>query len=512
MNDREPEHAQDQEPAAARSCRASGGPLTIQPALEAYRGGRFEEAVTGFREFTLANPNDGEALFLCGMALRKLERFQEAEPLLRQAAELMPESPEVQNGLGTVQSALGDYAQAESCFSRAIKLNPEYADAFYNKGNACQRMQAFEKARSCYQQALRLNPRDHEAWTNLGKVHHELNQLQEALAAHDQALKLSPDFPLGHWNRAIALLTAGRLEEGFRDYEWRWRMGGAIFVPRNYPQPRWNGEPISNRTLFIHAEQGFGDAIQFVRFVREARQRAAHVILECPPVLKRLFEHSACADTLISLGHPPPPFDTYAPLMSLPGLFQTTLETIPRLTPYLKPPLDNSAVADSASYLKVGLTWAGNATHDHDALRSIPFEGLAPILQTPGIVFYSLQLPLAERDKASLRAVPNLVDASRQLKDFAHTAAVIARMDLVITVDTAVAHLAGALNKPTWTLLQHAPDWRWFLARSDTPWYPTMRLFRQSIRGDWNGPIQQIRAALKELVLGGGHLPTVSAR
>jgi len=278
-------------------------------------------------------------------------------------------------------------------------------------------------------------------------------------------------------------------------------MGGAIFVPRNYPQPLWKGEPISERILFVHAEQGFGDAIQFVRFVRPARQRAAQVILECPPALRRLFDHSECADTLITLGQPPPHFDTYAPLMSLPGIFKTTLETIPCPTPYLKSPPDDSAVTAPANRLKVGLTWAGSATHDHDALRSIPFQELAPILRTSGTTFFSLQLPLSESDEAKLRAVPNLVDASGPLKDFGHTAAVIAQMDLVITVDTAVAHLAGALNKPTWTLLQHAPDWRWFLERSDTPWYPSMRLFRQSVRGDWNDPIQQITAALKELVL-----------
>ena len=478
----------------------------MQAASEAYRSGRYEQAVTIFRELTLATPNCGDALFLFGMALRKLDRFKESEPLLRQAAELMPESPEVLNGLGTVHSAMGDYAQAESCFSQAIKLNPEYADAYYNKGNAYQRMQEFEKAMPCYQQAIKLNPRDHEAWTNLGKMHHELNQLEQAVAAHDRALRISPDFPLGHWNRAIALLMEGRFQEGFRDYEWRWRMGGAIFVPRNYPQPLWKGEPISDQILFIHAEQGFGDAIQFVRFIRQARRRAAHVILECPPALKRLFEHSECADTLITLGQTPPPFDTYTPLMSLPGLFQTTLETIPRLTPYLKSPSDDSAVMAPANHLKVGLTWAGNATHDHDTLRSIPFKELAPILESPGTAFYSLQLPLSESDEASLRAVHNLVDVSRQLKDFSHTAAVIAQMDLVITVDTAVAHLAGALNIPTWTLLQHAPDWRWFLGRSDTPWYPTMRLFRQSVRGDWKVPIQQITAALKKLVLGGGYL------
>ena len=473
----------------------------MQAGTEAYRGGRYEKAVTIFRELTLATPNDGEALFLFGMALRKLERFRESEPLLRQAAELKPESPEVLNGLGTVHNALGDYAQAESCFSRAIKLDPEYADAFYNQGNACQRMQEFEKARSCYQQALKLNPRDHEAWTNLGKVHHELNQLEQAVAAHECALRINPDFPLGHWNRAMALLTAGRLQEGFRDYEWRWRMGGEIFVPRNYTQPLWKGEPISERVLFIHAEQGFGDALQFVRFVRQARQRAAHVILECPPALKRLFEYSECADALITLGQTPPTFDIYVPLMSLPGLFQTTLDTIPCPTPYLKPPSGDCAVTAPAHHLKIGLTWAGNATHDHDSLRSIPFKDLAPILQTTGTVFYSLQLPLSDSDEANLRTVPNLVDASRQLKDFGDTAAMINQMDLVISVDTAVAHLAGALNKPTWTLLQHAPDWRWFLEHSDTPWYPSMRLFRQSVRGDWNGPIQQITAALKELVL-----------
>ena len=483
----------------------------IIAASEAYDRGRYDEAVGICRELTLATPDYGPAVFLFAKGLKKLGHLTESEPLMRKAAELMPDSPDVLNELGTVHSALGDYAQAASCFSRVIQLDPKHADAFYNKGNACQRMEEFEKAISCYQEAIKLNARDHEAWTNLGKLHHELNQLEQAVAAHDCALQISPEFPLGHWNRALALLTTGRLLEGFSDYEWRWRMGGDIFVPRNYPQPRWAGEPINERILFVHAEQGFGDAIQFVRFVRQARRRAARVILECPPALKRLFEHSECADTLITLGQTPPAFDTYAPLMSLPGIFHTTLETIPCHTPYLKSPSDGGAVTTPTSHLKIGLTWAGNATRDQNALRSIPFKELTPILQTPGTAFYSLQLPLSESDGARLRAVPNLVDVSRQLEDFSHTAAVIAQMDLVITVDTAVAHLAGALNKPTWTLLQHVPDWRWFLQRSDTPWYPSMRLFRQSVRGDWNGPIQQITAALKELVLGRVSRPQLRA-
>ncbi len=243
-------------------------------------------------------------------------------------------------------------------FSRAIQLNPRYADAFYNLGNTWQRLREYGKATASYRQALQFNPQDYEAWTNLGATNKELNQVEEAVAVLDRALQIQPEFALAHWNRAIVLLLAGRLPEGFQEYEWRWRMGGPIFAPRKFTQPLWNGEAIREKTLFVHAEQGFGDAIQFMRYVRLARQCAARVVLECPPPLQSLFEEAGCAAAVIALGQNPPPFDCYVPLMSLPRLFQTTLETIPNDVPYLVAPACQHLPEPFAGHLKAGLAWA----------------------------------------------------------------------------------------------------------------------------------------------------------
>ncbi len=296
------------------------------------------------------------------------------------------------------------------------------------------------------------------------------------------------------------MLTAGRLAEGFREYnEWRFHS----IQRREFPQPAWLGEDIAGKTLFLHAEQGFGDAIQQVRFVRLARERAGRVILECRPELKTLFVHSGCADVVIGYGEEIPPFNVFTSLLSLPGILGVTLETIPHEVPYLKAAVDGALPAAPAGHLKVGLAWAGNPTHHNDVARSIRLEELIHLLAVPGVTFYSLQKVMPAHDDACVRARAKLVNPGgppeEVLKDFLATAGVIAQLDLVIAVDTAVAHLAGALAKPVWTLLPFAPDWRWFRDREDTPWYPTMRLFRQEERNQWEPVIERVAKELELL-------------
>jgi hypothetical protein len=250
--------------------------------------------------------------------------------------------------------------------------------------------------------------------------------------------------------------------------------------------------------LFLHAEQGFGDALQDVRFIPPARARAgaARVILECRPELKTLFVHSGCADVVIAYGEAIPAFDCWTSLISLPGLLDLTLPAISGHTPYLQASAGPPLPPAPTGHRKVGLVWAGNPTHHNDAARSLSLAELAPLFQVPEVMFYSLQKPVPARDEADFRSAPNLVDLGGRLGDFLATAAVVAQLDLVIAVDTAVAHLAGALGKPIWTLLPFSPDWRWFLDRPDTPWYPTMRLFRQPQRGQWAPVLHQVAEAL----------------
>ena len=323
-----------------------------------------------------------------------------------------------------------------------------------------------------------------------------MNRLEESIQAYDRAVLVKPDYALARYGRAISLLTAGRLLEGFREYN-DWRHHG--IKPREFSQSAWHGEFIPDKTLFLHAEQGFGDAIQHVRFIPQARERTAKIILECRPELKTLFTYSGCADVVIAYGETIPPFDHFTSLASLPGILGVTLPTIPAQVPYLKAPPVRPLPSAPIGHLKIGLAWAGNPSHHNDAARSLRLEELAPLLQVPNTTFYNLQRPVPTRDETYFQSGIKLLDLGGEVKDFLDTSAVMAELDLVITVDTSMAHLAGALAKPVWTMLPYSPDWRWLLDRADTPWYPTMRLFRQSQRGQWHSVVSQMIEKLNHI-------------
>lgn len=467
---------------------------SLKVAFEMHNAGRVEEAETLCRALEQIQPKNSQLLFLLGMVLHKSKQDEEAVKWLTLAAQYQPKAARIFNGLGCAYQGLEDHARAAGAFVRAVELEPEAADTYYNLGKSCYRLEQVEQAAKLFRRAVEINPRDSQSWNNLGKCLKELNRLDESIAAYYRALETKPDYSLAHYGRAISLLTAGRLLEGFREYEWRWHS----MTPRKFPQPAWQGKPAPDKVLFLHAEQGFGDAIQMVRFVAAARKHVAHIILECRPELKSLFQYSQCADTVIAYGEEIPSFDYFLPMSSLPRVLNITLNTIPNQTPYLRAPA--LELPESSATLKVGLAWAGNPHHHQDSTRSLPLEKLSPILQIPNVAFYSLQQPVPAQDESYLRSATN-INSRLVLENFRDTASVIAELDLVITVDTAVAHLAGALGKQVWTLVQHAPDWRWLLNRTDTPWYPTMQLFRQTARSQWETPIQRVSDTLRQLVL-----------
>jgi Flp pilus assembly protein TadD len=423
---------------------------------------------------------DGEVPYLLGLVLHHTGREAEAEQWLRHAAALDPRSPNAYYALGCVYAATGKAASAADAFAATLQQNPTHLNAHYGLGNACYELRDFERAVSIYRQALALNPQDFELWNNLGRALEASLRTGEALAAYERAIEIQPEFGLARSNHALALLSLGRLQEGLREYEWRWRK----IPPRPYSQPFWRGQPIPGKRLLICAEQGFGDVIQFVRFTSRARAQAGQVILECQAPLKRLFEHARCADTVIAVGETLPPFDYYIPVMSLPLVLGTTLETIPR-NPWLVAPVAEPLPPVPPGHCKVGLAWAGSPANFNDSRRSISFLELRAILAQPGIAFFGLQVPMRPEDQTQVSVTPHLVPLTGRLNDFYDTAGCLGQMDLVLSVDTAVAHLAGALGKPTWTLLPQPGDWRWLLERTDSPWYPTMRLFRQSQSGQW---------------------------
>jgi tetratricopeptide (TPR) repeat protein len=466
----------------------------LQSAFDLFNRRRFTEAEAACRKLVQTGPPEAQLFFLLGMALHQTGRDEEAVKWLAQAAQMEPSSGRFFHGLGCACQTLKNYRQAAEAFERALSLNPQSNPVCYNFGNTCHHLGNVERAVELFQKAVKIEPDDFASWNNLGKSLHESHRLDEAIAAYDRALQVKPDYALAHYGRAITLLTAGRFAEGFREYEWREHFRN----PRRFDRPLWKGERIS-KTLFIHAEQGFGDTIQMVRFLPEIRERAGAVILECRPELKTLFQHSQCADTVIAFGEAIPPFDYFLPMSSLPyALGISSSEQLPP-TPYLRAAANDVQVSDPAGRLKAGLAWAGNPGHHQDAARSLRLELLAPLLNVPGVVFYSLQQTVPEPDAAFLRSVSDIVQTPRAFDDFLATAAFINTLDLVITVDTAAAHLAGALGKPVWLLLQFSPDWRWGLSRLDSPWYSTMRLFRQTERGQWPSPIRQVVEALQSL-------------
>jgi hypothetical protein len=342
-----------------------------------------------------------------------------------------------------------------------------------------------------------------------------LQRHAEAIASYDRALAIAPDSAKAHWNRGLALLRMGDLERGWKEFEWRWEVKDTSVRQHGFDQQRfWRGEQtIGGKTILLHAEQGLGDTIQFVRYVPDVAVLGAKVIVQVHPELKTLISSIAGADCVIGTGDHAPAFDIHCPLMSLPLAFNTRLETIPVKIPYLSGTSERTAfwadLLPQTATPKIGVAWAGNPDHANDRMRSIALPLLMPLLSLPGFQFISIQKDLRDGDLEFLREHPRLIHLGNKIADFGETAAIMSHLDLVVAVDTAVAHLAGALGQPVWVLLDHTPDWRWMVEREDSPWYPSARLFRQQKAGDWAGVVGRVvetlnstpRASLKTRAL-----------
>jgi TPR repeat/Tetratricopeptide repeat len=382
--------------------------------------------------------------------------FPEALVACEHASRIQPNNAQVINSRGIVLHKAARFSEAIASFDKAVSLNPRYADAHINRGLSMR----------------------------------ETGRLDEAIASFERAIQLDPDSPEGHYNRGLTYLLLGDLVQGWAEYEWRWK-AKVVTTTHHLSQPRWDGGDIASKRLLLHAEQGFGDAIQMARFVPLLSRRCRRIILECPPSLFRIFGSLDANVELVRLGDPLPEFDVHCPMMSLPFALRTTLETIPAKTPYLRANSEmvdrwSSRILNGSKKMRVGLVWAGRPELKHDHNRSLRLEQFGPLFKIDNLQLYSLQKGPAADQIHSLSHQTTLIDHTSELNDFADTAALIENLDLVISVDTAVAHLAGAMGKATWILLSYVPDWRWLLNREDTPWYPTMRLLRQSTSGNWD--------------------------
>jgi hypothetical protein len=410
--------------------------------------------------------------------------------------------------LGTVLKKQGRLDEALALFCQAINNQPDYGEAYNNLGITLSKMGRMEEAIAAYQTALRCQPHAPEPQNNLGVMFQLARQLPEAITAFERAVRLNPDYAEAQTNLGMARLAKGDDVAGWQGYEWRWKGGFANLASRGFSQPQWQGEPLQGRTILLHGEQGFGDVLQFVRYAPLVAARGARVIVEAYPPLVRLLQTLKGEVRIVAAGAPLPPFDCHLPLMSLPHVMGAGIGTAPAIVPYLQATATDIAHwrqrFSGRSGPKVGLVWAGNPRlHDPEAQaidqrRSIPLSCFAPLLATSGIDFISLQTGTATRQIESLAPELRPLDPSDGMNDFADTAGLLANLDLLISVDTAAVHLAGALGKPVWILSRFDGCWRWGIDREDSAWYPTARLFRQSEPGDWDSVIAQVATSLRQ--------------
>jgi tetratricopeptide (TPR) repeat protein len=471
--------------------------------------GRVEEAEAAYRQairqkpdYSEAHYNLGGVLYTLGIRLDDPDRLQQAEIAFQRAIQIQPSYAEAYNNLGALLRHVGREQDAETAFRQAVQIQPGFAEAHSNLGVLLRQAGRITDAEAAFRKALQYKPDYPDALYNLGNLLKDEGRLDEAEATYRTALRIKPDYAETYWNLSLLQLLRGNFAEGWAAYEYRWE---SIFKPfkRSYPQPQWDGHPFPGRTLFVFCEQGAGDNLQFIRYLPQVAALGGKVILECPAGLYRLFKDLPGTDRVIQKGDPIPPFDAYCPLLTLPLLFKTRLETIPAEIPYLNPPTEIppelSIPNRPAAPFQVGLVWSGNPDHKNDRYRSIPFEQVQPLLNMKGITWVILQKEHRPPGLHDLAQQHGWVDLMGEVNDFADTATLLRSLDLVIGVDTSVIHLAGALGQPTWLLLPANPDWRWLLEREDSPWYPTFRLFRQQKLGHWPEVIARVANRLASL-------------
>ena len=462
----------------------------LKAGLRHHQTGQLAEAERLYRQVLAIDARHTDALHLLGLIAHQVGQNNIAVELIGKAIEISPAFAAYHANLGIVLQALGRPDKAAAAYNAAIRLQPDFTEAYSNLGNTLLDLERLDDAVAAYNAAIRLQPDFAQAHSNLGNALQHLGQLDDAVAAYNNAIRFKPDFAEAHYYLGLGLLLSGDLSNGWREHEWRWLGGHKELKARGFTQPLWRGEDLHGRTILLHAEQGLGDTIQFCRYASLVADRGGRVVLEAPRALLRLLSGLQGVDRLIAAGEPLPAFDFHCPLMSLPTVFGTTLATIPATIPYIHVKETRRQFWQQrlgpSSGRRVGIVWAGNPKHKNDRNRSLPFAALTPLWNIPGIRWYSLQV--GERQTDLIAAPPGV--------DFAETAAAMSQLDLVVTVDTSVAHLAGAIGRSNWVMLPFAPDSRWLTGRQDSPWYPSVRLFRQTERGEWGHVMNDIAAAL----------------
>lgn len=463
-----------------------------------YRNGNLEDSILCFQNTLKNNPTIIDAWNNLGVALMDKKLYKDAITCFCSAIQRAPYLASAHANLGNALQHNGDYDEAIGSLTRALELDKNQGTAWNTLGvtlDKSDRPQAIE----CFQKALECNPDHQEALNNLGRATSFAGNIEKGIFYLTRAINLRPDDPDAHWNRALANLLHGRYLEGWREHEWRWKVPSFPSPQRNFAKPQWQGENLNGLTILVHAEQGIGDTIQFARFLPLLAAKGAKIVLEVFPPLCRLFTGMESVIDIVSFGQPLPEFDVHCPFMSLPYLLGTTIDSIP--APVSFPAvrkIKSNAVTNGS--LKVGLAWAGNPNHGTDYKRSISIEKLVPLGQAQDVSFFcAFKGPAAEQRFLVSSLLP-MEDLCARATDFLDTAEAIQDLDLIISVDTAVAHLAATMGKKVWLLVPNPPDWRWMLGREDSPWYPSLRIFRQDVPGDWVSVISRVGSELTRLI------------
>lgn len=470
-----------------------------------------ENAVDVYQHAVAYQPNHLEAWNNLGVVLKTLGRLEEALVCYTKVLEHNPQHLLALFNLGVLASDAERFEEALDFYQYALAVQPDHVASHFNLGIAYRSLGRLTEALPCFERAITLQPNHIHALQNLGATHFELGQLAEAEGYYLRALKIKPDQPEVHYNLALSALAQGNYATGWPAFEWRWQGAEtARQQQRPFAQPQWRGEDIRGKTILLHAEQGLGDTLQFIRYAPLVAQRGARVIVECQPALVRLLQASMpTIAQVIAAGEPLPDFAYHCPLMSLPGAFGTLLDNVPAQVPYLnvdpmcvQPWQQRLASLPHPHALKVGLVWAGNPREYSlrlrliDQRRSLHLQQLSPLADCRDIAWISLQIGAAAQEARQPPTGMQLHDFTAHIHDFADTAALVDQLDLVISVDTSVAHLAGALNKPVWLLSRFDACWRWLRVRDDSPWYPSMRIFRQPSPGEWGPVLEQVATRL----------------
>jgi tetratricopeptide (TPR) repeat protein len=469
-------------------------------AIAQYQQNKIADAVIAAQKVFQIDPNNVDALLMISTCRNRTGQYDEALIAGQKLIAINPTNAQAHCNIGYALKHVGRYEEAIESFDRALRLNPRLADAFLNRGNALHSLKRYEEALASYEKALVLNANLAEAWVGRGNVFADSRRHDEAFECYLTAQHIAPELSQAHYNEGLLKLLLGDYERGWEKYEAR--EDERANIKRNYSQQLWLGNSsIANKTILLYAEQGLGDTILAARYVPMIAAMGAKVILEVQAPLESLMQNLEGVSTIIVKGTPPPDFDVFCPLMSLPMAFQTRLDTVPDTGPYLtvhEDALRKWRLRLDDDEFKVGIAWAGNPSFKNDRDRSILLKNILPVCTVPGAKYISIQKDLRPGDEGILDVHPHITRMDREITDFQDTAAIMMSLDLIISSDTSIVNLAGALARPVWVLLPFNPDWRWLLSRGDSPWYPTARLFRQPKEADWVSVTDMVRERLRE--------------